>query len=328
MEKMKILYVVSDYASPKNPSFQPFVRSQIESIGRLGHDTHIYSIDGPTSGKNYITRIPDLLRFARKLKPDIVHAHYAYCGFTAMGIVSICPLITSIMGDEVLGRYTMCGRKKFFSYIQYPLAKMVGFLSSRIIVKSSKMLPHCIARKTHVIPNGVDFDLFRPMSMVDVRKQLGLDQDKVYLLFPGDPHNTVKRFELALATSHVLENEHGMANSLVHMRNKPQVDLARYMNAANAMIFTSWSEGSPNVVKEAMACNLPIVSVDVGDVKEIIGQTFNCAVTLDDPKAMASALFEIIISARRSQGRDNIQHLRIENVARRIVQLYRDTMRD
>lgn len=324
--RLRILYVVSDYASPENPSFQPFVRSQIESIGKLGHDIHVYSVDGPRSGKNYVTRIPDLIMQVSKLKPDIVHAHYAYCGFTALGTVALCPLVTSIMGDEVLGRFEVDGRKMVFSHVQYPLARMVVISSKKIIVKSQEMVKHSLSHKTHVIPNGVDFDLFSPRPSAEVRQELGLDSESIYLLFPGDPHNTRKRFELAVKISQILEKKYGLANTLLHMRNKPQSDLARYMNATNAMVFTSWSEGSPNVVKEAMACNLPIVSVPVGDVHEVVDGTKNCAVVKDDPEIMAKFLCRIIGCGQRSKGRERIRHLRMENVARRIEQVYHEAI--
>jgi glycosyltransferase involved in cell wall biosynthesis len=327
-EHLKILYVVSDFASTGNPSFQPFVRSQIESIERLGHEIHIYSIDGPKSAKNYITRMPDLRRVSEKIKPDIIHAHYAYCGFTAMVTVDLCPLITSIMGDELLGRYEMNGRKKFYSYLQYPLAWWVMLLSKRIIVKSAEMLNHGMARKSHVVPNGVDFDLFKPLPVGEARKILGLDMEKVYLLFPGDPNNTRKRFELAKAASKALEIEYGTVNNLLCMRDKSQTDLVKYMNAADAMIFTSWSEGSPNVVKEAMACNLPIVTVNVGDVFKVVDGTDNCKVLVDDPKVIAEALYRIICSRSRSNGRTRIQHLRLENVAKQVVGLYYGALRN
>jgi glycosyltransferase involved in cell wall biosynthesis len=323
----KILYVVSDYASPENPSFQPFVRSQIESVARLGHDIYVYSVDGPRSGKNYITRIPNLIKHVSKLKPDIVHAHYAYCGFTALGTVGMCPLVTSIMGDEVLGRFEVDGRKMAFSYAQYPLAKLVVMSSKRVIVKSREMAKHSLSYKTYVIPNGVDFSIFRPRPSLEVRQELGLDTESIYLLFPCDPKNTVKRFELAVKVSQFLNRKYGLANTLLHMRDKSQADLVKYMNAANAMVFTSWSEGSPNVVKEAMACNLPIVSVPVGDVLEILDGTDNCAVVWDDPKIMAESLHRIISNGQRSTGRDRIRHLRMDKVALRIERVYHEVMR-
>ena len=92
-----------------------------------------------------------------------------------------------------------------------------------------------------------------------VRQELGLEKGKIYLLFPGDIHNTRKRYKLAKEASVILEKEFNVENTILHMRDKAQSDLLKFMNASNAMVFTSWSEGSPNVVKEAMACNLPIV---------------------------------------------------------------------
>ncbi len=98
------------------------------------------------------------------------------------------------------------------------------------------------------------------------------------------------------------------------------------MNACDVLVMTSIHEGSPMIIKEAMACNLPIVSVDVGDVKEVIGKTKNCFVTSRDPREIADKVVQVLRSNKRSDGRENIRHLKIQTIAERIINVYKEVL--
>jgi glycosyltransferase involved in cell wall biosynthesis len=76
------------------------------------------------------------------------------------------------------------------------------------------------------------------------------------------------------------------------------------------------------VVKEAMACNLPIVSVRVGDVPEVIGDTDGCALADRDPVDIASKLVGILQEPFRTGGRAQLGRYRHDRIASRIVDVY------
>jgi glycosyltransferase involved in cell wall biosynthesis len=103
----------------------------------------------------------------------------------------------------------------------------------------------------------------------------------------------------------------------------PHSKIPVYMNACNALLFVSMYEGSPNVVKEALACNLPVVSVSVGDVPERLAGISGCVVSADDdPNTLARAIEQVLRSDRRVDGRASVSELNEELLARRMIQIY------
>ena len=313
--------VVADLASDQNPSFQPFVKTQINSVCELGHEVKIFNIKGPDHWYHYLTKMPMLYREVQDFNPDIVHSHYSYCAFTAL-VTLPYPHVVSFMGDDVLGDFNEKGTKTIRSYLHKPFATIPAFFADQIIVKSKEMAEYVKHHSVNVIANGVDFSIFFPISKLESRKKLGLNEKKTYIIFPGDIKDDGKRFSLAEASCSLLEKKYNIPHELLHMRNLSQEKLKLYFNAVDAMVFTSWSEGSPNVVKEAMACNLPIVSVYVGDVEEVISDAKNCFVVDDDPAVIASCLNIILQDPQRSNGRETITHLELGYVAKRLENIY------
>ena len=112
------------------------------------------------------------------------------------------------------------------------------------------------------------------------------------------------------------------AIEILHARGVPRERMPLYLNAADVLVLASIFEGSPNAVKEAMAVNLPVVAVDVGDVRELIGQTEGCFIVPREVKPMAGKILEVCRRAARTRGREDIAHLAIEKVAERVVAVY------
>jgi glycosyltransferase involved in cell wall biosynthesis len=145
--------------------------------------------------------------------------------------------------------------------------------------------------------------------------------NKLYVLFAGGRNNPIKRHSLARAATSIVEN--GRHVELLVVENEPPDKMPLYMNAADVLLLTSSREGSPNVVKEALACNLPVVAVDVGDVRERMESVEGCFVTADDqPKTIAAALQKVLECPKRVAGRDTIRHLDIRSTTRQIIDVY------
>src|SRR3984893_8938017 len=194
------------------------------------------------------------------------------------------------------------------------------------IVQSAEMASLLDSSNVFIIPHEIDFEVFRLADRAEGRGTLGLEPDKKYVLFAANPQNGVKRFPLAKAAAEELIRQ-DPSIELVVAYKETQDRLALYMNACDALVFTSFMEGSPNIVKQAMACNLPIVSTDVGDVREIIGSTKDCHVCSPSIPEFAARISEILVHRRRTDGREHIRHLESSAVARKVIEVYDHVLR-
>ncbi len=154
-----------------------------------------------------------------------------------------------------------------------------------------------------VIPNGVNFNIFRPIDKLHCRKELGLKANFFYALFLANPKNNEKNFPLAESAINCFKKNNNLTDvELLVITNVSHNDIVKYINACDVLLFTSFLEGSPNAVKEAMACNLPIVSTDVGNVKEIVNGTENCFIVSYDAEIISLKLKIIYDNRVRTDG--------------------------
>jgi teichuronic acid biosynthesis glycosyltransferase TuaC len=176
-------------------------------------------------------------------------------------------------------------------------------------------------RHYHVIPSGLDVELFRPMPQTEARRRVGLPLDKHLILFVGNPERPEKRYDLARAALAMLHNQ--LIVELVVVNDIPHAVIPYYMNACDALLLTSSHEGSRNVVKEALACNLPVVSVDVGDVRQRIGCIEACVLGADDlPETIAAGLAQVLSRRTRINGRRTVRDLDEKRLAERVIAVY------
>jgi len=163
------------------------------------------------------------------------------------------------------------------------------------------------------------------MPMGDARRALGLPSDRRFVLFPADPALTVKRFDLAKAAVD-LATRHGPNIELLSVHGRPHREMVLWLNAADVLLITSFAEGSPVVVKEANACNLPVVSVSVGDLPDQLRHVQPSAVVAPRPEDLAEAVSRILRMDRRSNGRDGLREVDSRTIAERHVAFYRTVL--
>jgi glycosyltransferase involved in cell wall biosynthesis len=230
------------------------------------------------------------------------------------------------MGDDVLGRFTREGGVTVYGRFLQATSFILARLVAGVIVKSPEMKGKLRLGSARVIPNGVDLALFQPMDPEAARRALGLNLHKKFVLFPYNPAEPRKRYDLikaAVELAHVEVPE----LEILHVRGVPAERMPLYMNAADVFVLASLAEGSPNALKEAMAVNLPVVTVAVGDAIDLIGATEGCYLVHRDADSIAEKIVEVCRRGRRSRGRDWITELALENVAKEIVAVYRAVLR-
>jgi glycosyltransferase involved in cell wall biosynthesis len=297
----------------------------MESLGPLGVEFDVLFINGRESKWNYLRGIRQVRRQLRAKRYDLIHAHFGLSGWVAR-LQSRVPVVVSFMGDDVLGRPTRSGRITLAGHFLRISGFILARLATSVIVKSRQMASKLRLPSAHIIPNGVDLNLFRPMEQAQARKMLGLDPGKKFVLFPYNPNEARKRFDLIQAAVS-LAREQVPTLELLVARGLPQGQIPIYMNAADVLVMASTLEGSPNAVKEAMATNLPVISVDVGDAAELIGSTAGCYLVRREAAAMAEKIVEICRRGGRTNGRDGIRRLSMEAVAQQIVEVYAAALR-
>jgi glycosyl transferase family 1 len=178
--------------------------------------------------------------------------------------------------------------------------------------------------QAHVIPNGVDLAAFQPIEQGEARARLGWAADQHYVLFPGDPAEPRKGFALAQQAINAAARQCPTRVTVVPLRGIAPGQVPLYMNACDAMLLTSLIEGSPNVVKEAMACNLPVVAVPVGDVPELLAGVPGYTICPRHAQQLGDTLAHVLASPSQAAGRTALEQkgLDLASVARRVLAVY------
>lgn len=317
---MKVLMITSQLPNnDQSLDMAPLVR-QIDSVRAQGVDVRTVQV----VGRRYVKYLTTLGRLGEQVKwADVIHSHYCFCGWLARSRTRK-PIVVSFMGDDLLGSPNQEGHVGPLSKLIVRSSRWLAQSVDATIVKSPEMASVISPTPCHVVPNGVDLDTFRPMDRVEAQRQLGWTEKLKYVLFPGNPDCPRKGFSTARAAFDRATAAIAQPMKLVSLWNVAPQDVPLYMNACDAMFMTSFVEGSPNVVKEAMACNLPVVAVSVGDVAELLAGIEGYAVCPRETDALATALVETLESNRTVEGREALQRrgLDLDTVASRLVKIY------
>jgi teichuronic acid biosynthesis glycosyltransferase TuaC len=194
------------------------------------------------------------------------------------------------------------------------------------IVQSEEMARALRRPDVHIVPCEVDFDVFHPVARSAARAELGLDPDARYMLFAANPQIAVKNYPFAKAVAQRARERFPDAALLtIHEATQPR--LALYMNACDVLLFPSYQEGSPNVVKQALACNLPIVATDVGDVRAVIGDAPECAVVDHDLDVFTKHVEEVLASRARTIGAPHVAQFAPAHIGSALIEIYSDVLR-
>ena len=314
---MKVLFV-SRGNSIKDMS--SLVINQGHELKQLGIKVDFFPVGGQGI-MGYYNSIKVLKRFIEENEYDILHVHYGISGLVALMTRTPIPKIISLMGSEILGTEYRQNKKLSFQGKLIPLVVKLSLkYYDAIIVKSKNIADRVAKFNPVVIPNGVSFDKFKPLDQMEARRMLCIDKNKTVLLFPANKNRLEKNFQLFEKAVMDLKLDNC---EILWFDNIKHDKTIYYYNAADVVVLTSLHEGSPNVIKEAMACNVPIVSTDVGDVKEVIGDTEGCFVSSFNLEDLKSKLEMALKFAKRTSGREHIRHLESHLIAEKLSEQYK-----
>lgn len=318
---MKILFIVP--GSPEKGAMQ-FIKRQIDSIEKGGVTVKKIFIGTDKSLSSILSKIILARKTSNIFCPDIVHAQFGTLTSFVAFFCSSKYKITTIRGGDV---YFVRGINFFTNFLRICFTYISVLNASHVICVSKKLREKLwiVNRKTSIIPNGVDICLFRPIEKEKACNVLGLDVSKSYVLFNAGTtfiSSIVKQMNFAEDIFAELENKNINIRPIILKGEVPHEKIYLYYNAVDCLLVVSEREGSPNVIKEALACNLPIVSLDVGDVKERLASVSQSFVVKKDIKLIVDKIIEIIESGFRSNGRESIIKLTEEKVAYDIIQIY------
>lgn len=319
------------YPTPSGPAVGAFVERQIAGLRRIGLDIEVMVIDRRNGGMgSYFRMSKDLLGRIECFQPDVVHVMYG--GVMAERVTHIVkdrPTMVSFCGSDLLGDLLSGSARRIVSEYGIFCSHVAARRTAGIVVKSQNLeqaLPATINRsKVRIIPNGVDFERFRPLEQVACRKQLGWELDRFHVLFPTNGGDHCKRLDLAQSAIKAA-NHSGLNAELHQLQGLPHDQVPTWINASDVVLLTSSQEGSPNVVKEALACNVPVVSVDVGDVQERLSDISGCYIASPDPDDLRAKLGLVQSKRNRITGREGIRHLSLERISLTLEKFYRQTV--
>ena len=317
----KVLFVSS---SGKIHKLIPFIKSQFESLNPYVEKLDHFRIEGEGI-KSYLKAKNKLKQILEIGNYDIVHSHWTYSGILCSLLIRNEKLVISFLGNDLQGIYS----KKFNiltakGLLNILLSQYLIFKANAVIVKSDKMLrwiPAFYRRKSHVIPNGINLNRFAFKNQAEARNYLNLDSNSKYILFLGDTNDYNKNFELLKKSVHLMEiNE--IHCTLLAPYPIDQELVPYYLSATNVFAFTSKLEGSPNVVKEALAVKCPIVSTDVGDVSERIHNIEGCYIADSNPYDFSRKLQAALEFNQRIDSSDQIKEISEPKIAGKIINVY------
>jgi len=305
-----------------------FIKRQVDALERAGVALDRFFLESRTSARLLQRELHRFKNRVREYKPDMVHAQYGtmtsfFCMAGWGG-----PLVVSLRGSDVTRDYDISRVREVVGHV---LTHISSVRAEGLICVSRNLVDglwfKSARRRAVIIPSAVDIELFKPMPKDEARRALGWGLEEKIAVFNIGRAPARKRLDLAQGAVAVARKKYPKLRLATMNIDVPGDQVPLWMNAGDCLLMTSDAEGSPNVVKEAMACNLPVVSVDVGDVRERLAGVDPSRIVARDPEALGAAVIEILDMNRRSNSREAVVKDLTEDVmVRRVLEVYRDAL--
>lgn len=330
---MRVLAVTNIYPSPGAPGSGVFIEQQVQGLLSRGIEVRVMLVDRRREGPwIYYRMTPQLKREVAEFSPDLIHVMYG--GVMAQQVTSargLPPVIVTFHGSDLLGENLSGLRRKLISRYGVCCSRKAARRAQGVVVVAGHLLKALGKRinldKVRVIPCGIDLDRFKPLDRQWCREQLGWQPEIFHVVFATSAGDPVKRPELAQAAVRHLNESRGSIQFHV-LSGIPNSEVPLWLNASDVLLLTSKHEGSPTIVKEALGCGLPIVSVPVGDIAERIGNIPGCHLAEPEPRELACKLNLVFEHRQRLDCRDKLEGLSCRAVAGELERFYSEVLQN
>jgi len=310
---MKILHITNNYPTANFPIFGIFVKEQIESLNKTDNINEVLFINGREKGKfEYIKSVYRIRKKLNAEKFDVIHCHHALSAICLIlsGKSKNNKVLVSFQNDPIheLG-------SKVFNFIKRNTNGWIFKNNSDLITDEFSFY----------LPNGVNTKFFKPMDKQVARKRLNLNSDAIYVLFvSSNKVRKQKRYDRFSETVTILKEKYNY-NIIQEIKliNTSRDKIPFYFNAVDIHLLSSDFEGSPNSVKESMACNTPVISTNVGNVAELLENVKGCYVSENNTPEELAKLVDLALKENNNGLEKLLQlELDIDSVAIKLNNIY------
>ena len=308
---MNVLLVHSGNAVTHSSDYT-FVKEQGEALSELGVNVFYFAVKGKHA-RGYLSSLPGLRKSIKDNHIDLIHAHYGLCGALAVMQRSVPVVITFHNGE------TLTSKGKLISSLAAWFSKYNIFVAQHIHDKLFK-----VPKKYSIIPCGIDLKQLPLVDKGEAIRSMGLQNDIPNILFGGSFSNARKNYPLAKEALAMLPYD----VNLIELKGYSRKEVNLLLCGCDLFFIPTKSEGSPQVVKEALACNCPIVATGVADIPVLLSGVSQCYTTNFNPSEIAERIDRVLKSGERSNGRDKVISMNLDNpqVARRIKTIYEEVL--
>jgi teichuronic acid biosynthesis glycosyltransferase TuaC len=325
---LRVLVVTNMYPTQVDPSAGVVVEQQVRSLRELGVHVEVLHFDRRSQGPGVYRGVGRALRRAiERVEPALVHVTYGgVMAYLATRAVRDRPVVVYFRGSDLLGSAADPVLRRLTIHLGVRASRQAAARAAGALVDSENLraaLPPGAAQgNVWVVPSGIDLERFAPADRDECRARLGWRAGSKSVLFTASPRRLEKRYALAEAAVARLEAR-GWDVDLRVLDGVNHGDVPTWINACDAVLLTSTHEGSPNAVKEALACNVPVVAVDVGDVRERLAKVEGCYVAAPTPEQLADKLDLVLSTGEGVDARGTLAEISLDRTAQRLLGIYR-----
>src|SRR4030095_13433546 len=309
MNNLRILIICSGNVTSE--IHHTFVFEQIESVKNkynINYETELIKGKGMFG---YLRNLKNIKSKIKNYKPDLIHAHFGLSGLLS-NLQRTVPVVTTYHGSEI---------RMFITNLLSSFSAMLSKYNIYVAQHIRDKMYYKPKRNYSITPCGINLHESNEIDRVLSQSKMNLNKEKINIVFSGAFDNPVKNYDLAKTAIGLIPE---VAINLVELKGYNRIEVNYLLSACDLFLLTSKSEGSPQIIKEAMACNCPIVATDVGDIKEIISGTEGCYITSSEPEAVADKIKLAIKFAGRTKGREKIKTFDNNLIAEKLYSIYKE----